>query len=200
MSPPSEGLNAKQQRFANVVLSGMASKAYRAAGYTASTDRAAEAGASRLLRNVKVAAYLTDRRASAAQHAGLSLAQVLTDVAKFANDEKVDGGSRVSAFRLLLEHIAQSTARSPLLVPETAGETTITGEGLGSSTPCSPARYHPQANEMLGALGTGCQIAHGATIAADLRGDLERSAAACPDRLPIQPKWFKRDLSVQVAR
>ena len=41
-------LNTRQQKFADLILDGMpASRAYRAAGYTASADRTAEASGSK---------------------------------------------------------------------------------------------------------------------------------------------------------
>src|SRR3954449_1639892 len=110
MVQPSEGLNPKQQWFGNLVLGGMAaSTAYRAAGYKATTNAAAEANGSRLIKTHRVAAYLTARRAAAAERSELSLASVLKDAAKLANDEKVDASSRVAAFKLVLEHLARST-------------------------------------------------------------------------------------------
>src|SRR3954447_21372250 len=125
MVQPSDGLNPKQQWFGNLVLGGMAaSTAYRAAGYKATTNAAAEANGSRLIKTNRVAAYLTARRAAAAERSELSLAGILKDLARLSNDEQIDGSARVSAFKLLLEHVARSTppVRSPLPVPETADE------------------------------------------------------------------------------
>src|SRR4051794_7895282 len=133
MTLPLEGLNAKQQRFADLVLGGMAaSKAYRAAGYKATNDDAAEANGSRLIKANRVAAYLTARRAAAAERSELSLASVLKDAAKLANDEKVDASSRVAAFKLVLEHLARSTppVSRPLPVPKAADEEDLARRGL----------------------------------------------------------------------
>jgi hypothetical protein len=133
MAPPSPGLNPKQQRSARLVLGGMpASRAYSAADYKATTDDAAETNGSRLIKTNRVAAYLTARRGAAAARSELSLASVLKGVARLANDEKVEGSSRVSAFKLLLEHVARSTppVRSPLPVPEAADEDDLNRRGL----------------------------------------------------------------------
>lgn len=57
------GLNIRQKKFADYVIeSGNASMAYHKAGYQAEGN-AAEVGASRLLRNVKVMEYINERNA-----------------------------------------------------------------------------------------------------------------------------------------
>lgn len=71
------GPNDRQRRFADLVLAGRpASRAYLDAGYQAASMAAAEASASRLLRNAKVAAYLAERRAGAARQTETDLARV----------------------------------------------------------------------------------------------------------------------------
>ena len=108
-------LTSKQQRFADLVLTGMpASRAYREAGYTATTDGAAEASASRLLGSAKVAAYLAARRARAATKAELTLAGVLGELAEFARDQGIEAVHRLAAYKFLADQLARTT---PIAVP-----------------------------------------------------------------------------------
>jgi hypothetical protein len=108
-------LTPKQQRFADLVLTGVpASRAYREAGYRASTDGTAEVEGSRLLRNPKVAAYLAARRTGAAAKAELTLAGVLGELADFARDSGVEAAHRLSAYKFLADQLARTT---PIAVP-----------------------------------------------------------------------------------
>ena len=84
----------------------------------------------------------------------------------------------------LLEHVALSTppVRSPLPVPEAADEDDYNRRGLAVIDAMLTGQITAaQANQMLGALGTGCQIAHGATLGHDIRQDLDPVVPA-PDR------------------
>ena len=205
MVQPSDGLNPKQQWFGNLVLGGMAaSTAYRAAGYKATTNAAAEANGSRLIKTNRVAAYLTAKRAAAAERSELSLASVLKDVVRLANDERVERSSRVAAFKLLLEHVARSTppASRPLPVPEAADEDDLDRRGLAIVDAMLAGQITPaQANEMAQVVTLGVNIAHGATLGADLcRYDAPPAVPLASDRPPTMPKWLKRDLPVHVAR
>ena len=82
----SRPLNPRQERFAQLVATGMpASRAYREAGYTA-TGNAAEAGASQLLRHPKVAAYVNEVRAAAKAKGEEAAYLTLEEKRKFLRD------------------------------------------------------------------------------------------------------------------
>lgn len=118
-------LTARQQRFADLALGGMpASRAYRDAGYSATTDRVAEAAGSRMLRNVRVAAYLAERRAAAADRAELTYAGFLREFADFARDKDVDQAHRLAAYKFVTEHLARAAPLASA-VAEATGEGTI---------------------------------------------------------------------------
>lgn len=115
-------LTSKQQRFADLVLGGMpASRAYREAGYTASTDGTAEVEGSKLLRNPKVAAYLTARRTGAAEKAELTLAGVLGELAEFARDQAVEDAHRLTAYKILADQLARTTPIAAPVIDRGAG-------------------------------------------------------------------------------
>lgn len=72
-----DGLTPRQQRFAELyAATGNGRQSYLQAGYKC-TDAAAEVGASRALRNAKVAAYVDKLRAEAAERAGISVQGVV---------------------------------------------------------------------------------------------------------------------------
>lgn len=118
-------LTTRQQRFADLILGGMpASRAYRDAGYSATTDRVAEAAGSRMLRNVRVAVYLAERRAASSVRAELTYASFLSEVAEFARDKTTEQVHRVAAYKLVTEHLARATPLASA-VAEATGEGTI---------------------------------------------------------------------------
>ncbi len=82
---PAGAVSEQQRRFCELLMISMpAGRAYERAGYVAKGD-AADAAASRLLGNAKVAAYLERLRAEAAEKAGMDrdgLVQYLVDVLK----------------------------------------------------------------------------------------------------------------------
>ena len=76
--------NAKHEAFARAILEGMTGRdAYRAAGYIVS-DAAADANASRLLKNAKVATRVSELKAAAARASTVTAARVLDELGKIA--------------------------------------------------------------------------------------------------------------------
>ena len=76
--------NNRHERFAHAVLDGQsATAAYRSAGYKCSSH-AAETAASRLLKNVEVAARIVELKAKAAEAVTLTAANVLSELRKLA--------------------------------------------------------------------------------------------------------------------
>src|SRR5262252_2509904 len=76
--------NNRPERFADAILDGQsATAAYRSAGYK-SDGHAAEACASKLLRNVDVAARIAELKAKAAEVVTLTAANVLSELRKLA--------------------------------------------------------------------------------------------------------------------
>jgi phage terminase small subunit len=117
--PTVRGLTDKQRRFADLVLGGMAaSRAYREAGYKAGTDRVGEAEASKLLRNPRVAAYLAERRAKAAERAEVTVADALAGLRKVAEDPASPAFAKVQALSRILDHLTKhAPLAEPLAVP-----------------------------------------------------------------------------------
>lgn len=114
-----DSLNARQQRFADLILEGWAAcRAYRAAGFRAGSDRTAEVEGSKLLRKPEVAAYLAERRAKAAEQAGVSAAEALAGLREIAGDKGQPGQVRVQAHRAILEGIRAGLAPTPFLLQE----------------------------------------------------------------------------------
>ena len=114
-----DSLNARQQRFADLILEGWAAcRAYGAAGFRAGSDRTAEVEGSKLLRKPEVAAYLAERRAKAAEQAGVSAAEALAGLREIAGDKGQPGQVRVQAHRAILEGIRAGLAPTPFLLQE----------------------------------------------------------------------------------
>jgi len=76
--------NAKHEAFARAIVEGKSGRAaYHAAGYTAK-GAAADANASRLLRNAKVSARIAELKGEAAQATIVTAARILEELAKLA--------------------------------------------------------------------------------------------------------------------
>lgn len=194
-------LTDRRRRFCDLVIGGMpASRAYRAAGYRAASDGVAETNAARLIKTDHVAAYLARHRAAAAEHAVVTLAGELAALQRFANDEEVDGASRLGAHRLLLDYLTKTTppVRTALQMPPTGEEGDFLRRslavfdgmlaGLISMDPC---------RELMAAAQAGMNIAHGATLGDDMRAErpagAQNAAPAAPagDGQVVRPKWLK---------
>jgi phage terminase small subunit len=88
---PNTGLTHKQQRFAQEYLSDFnATAAYRRAGYTGS-EASLAAASSKLLRNHKVQAYLSQLRSVTSKRAQVTLERTLEEISRvaFSNITKV---------------------------------------------------------------------------------------------------------------
>jgi phage terminase small subunit len=82
--------NAKHEAFARAIVEGKSGgAAYRAVGYKAK-DAAADANASRLLRNAKVSARIAELKGEAAQATIVTAARVLDELAKLAFANMLD--------------------------------------------------------------------------------------------------------------
>jgi phage terminase small subunit len=82
--------NAKHESFARAILEGMSGRdAYLSAGYSAQ-PAAADAAASRLLKNVKVSARVAELKAAAARASTVTAARVLDELAKLAFANMLD--------------------------------------------------------------------------------------------------------------
>src|SRR5258706_14370831 len=82
--------NAKHEAFARAIVEGKSGRAaYHAAGYSAQGD-VADAAASRLLGNVKVAARIAELKGEAAQAAIVTAARILEELAKLAFANMLD--------------------------------------------------------------------------------------------------------------
>jgi phage terminase small subunit len=101
-------LNPRQQQFVAGYLARLpASEAYRRAGYTCRSQQAAEAAASRLLRNVKVAEAIEAGRQRAERAADVKAADVIRGLYAEANNtgEGSSHSARVSAWVALGKHL-----------------------------------------------------------------------------------------------
>lgn len=107
MSTP-HPLNPRQLVFVQHYLSGMPAKdAYVSAGFAPRSDAAAEAAASRLLRNGKVAAAVAAARVRGAEIAAVSQADVLTGLmaeARYTGDG-ASHAARVQAWATIGKHL-----------------------------------------------------------------------------------------------
>lgn len=114
-----DGLNARQQRFADLILEGRAGwRAYREAGYTARTDHAAGANAARLIASDRMARYLAQRRAAATERAEITVAETLHGLPEIAEDPRQPGMARVAAYKALLDAIKAGLVPLRLELPE----------------------------------------------------------------------------------
>jgi hypothetical protein len=191
-------LTSKQQRFADLVLGGMpASRAYREAGYTASTDGAAEASASHLLGSAKIAAYLAARLAGVAAKAELTLAGMLGELAEFARDEGIDAPHRLAAYKFLIDQLARTT---PIAVPVTDRGSCMNDErafGLALRT-LEPALEGKlpiaQAVELMNGAKPAFEAVAGFALLKEMRGRDERAEPKRTGPLPVghpaRPKWL----------
>jgi hypothetical protein len=89
-----------------------------------------------------------------------------------------------------------------LPVPEAADEDDLDRRGLAIVDAMLAGQITTaQASEMEQVVTLGVNIAHGATLGADLcRYDAPPAAPPASDRPPMMPNWLKRDLPVHVAR
>lgn len=77
--------NAKHEAFARAIVEGSSGRdAYRGAGYKPNSDAVADAAASRLLRDVKVAARVSGLKAAAAEASTVKAEDVIAELAKIA--------------------------------------------------------------------------------------------------------------------
>lgn len=191
-------LTPKQQRFADLVLGGVpASRAYREAGYRASTDGTAEVEGSRLLRNPKVAAYLASRRAGAAVKAELTLAGVLGELAEFARDQSIEAPHRLAAYKFLADQLARTT---PIAVPVIDRSTGINEErafGLALRTLEAVLEGRlaiAQAVELMNGAKPAFEAVAGFALLKEMRGPDERAEPKRTGPLPVghpaRPKWL----------
>jgi phage terminase small subunit len=104
-------LNARQERFVHAYLADPnATRAAQAAGYSA---KVAHITGHKLLRNAKVAAYVDEAQAKAAEAAGVSAEDVLrglVDEAKYRGDGS-SHAARVSAWTALAKHFGMFTEK-----------------------------------------------------------------------------------------
>ena len=117
-----KGLSDKQKRFvAEYLIDLNGAAAYRRAGYAPKTDAAAEAAASRLLRNVKVAEAIKVAQAERSKRTEVTQDYVLTRLKREAefDGEGSSHSARVSALKLLGDHLG-------LFKQEDAGDKTPT--------------------------------------------------------------------------
>ena len=127
-------LNERQRRFADLVLAGRpASRAYREAGYKASTNQAAEANASQLMKTRKVAAYLRERRAEAIERTTVSVAASLDALRQIGDDKGQPGQVRVQAHKAILEAIKDGLAPVPFVLQEAEPLTPVRVAALAGS-------------------------------------------------------------------
>jgi phage terminase small subunit len=76
-------VSAKHEAFARAIVEGKAGRdAYRAAGYKAPSDRAADASASRLLTIANISARIDELKQAAADHTVATARQVLQELTK----------------------------------------------------------------------------------------------------------------------
>ena len=196
----SSKLTDRQRRFADLVLEGMpASRAYRAAGYKAATDGVAETNSSRLIKADQVAAYFAVRRAAAAERSELSLASIMQDLSRFANDKAVDAGSRLGAYKTLLDHVARITPAACVAgeKPQTVRESDFALQAFEVTQAMARGQIAPvQAGELLKVIAAGAEVAHADTVAAEVRGSLSSPPSPAPQHViegsnVVRPKWFK---------
>ena len=191
-------LTPKQQRFADLLLGGMpASRAYRGAGYRASTDGTAEVEGSRLLRNPKVAAYLGARRTGAAAKAELTLAGVLGELAEFARDQAIEAVHRLAAYKFLADQLARTT---PIAVPVAERGTGMIDErafGLALRTLEAVLEGRlaiAQAVELMSGAKPAFEAVAAFALLKELRGPDERAESRRTGPLPVghpaRPKWL----------
>jgi hypothetical protein len=191
-------LTTKQQRFADLVLGGMpASRAYREAGYTASTDGAAEASASRLLRSAKVQAYLAARRAGAAAKAELTFAGVLGELAEFARDKGVEAQHRFAAYKFLADQLARTTPIAVPVVDRGMGTNDERAFGLALRTLEAVLEGRlaiAQAVELMNGAKPAFEAVAGFALLKEMRGPDERAehkrTGPLPMGHPARPKWL----------
>jgi hypothetical protein len=192
-------LTPKQQRFADLVLGGMpASRAYREAGYRASTDGTAEVEGSRLLRNPKVAAYLAARRAGAAAKAELTLAGVLSELAEFARDQGIDDAHRLAAYKFLADQLARTTPIAKPVGDRGTGTSEERAFGLALRTLEAVLEGKlaiAQAVELMNGARPAFQAVTDLVVLKELRGSDERVEPTRRDPLPLdhpaRPKWLQ---------
>ena len=191
-------LTHKRQRFADLVLGGMpASRAYREAGYRASTDGTAEVEGSRLLRNPKVAAYLTARRDGAAAKAELTLAGVMGELAEFARDQSVEAPHRLAAYKFLADQLARTT---PIAVPVVDRGTGMNDErafalALRTLEAVLEGRLAiAQAVELMNGAKPAFEAVAGFALLKELRGPGQPAESKRTGPLPVghpaRPKWL----------
>lgn len=119
--------NARHERFAQEVAKGAASRdAYRTAGYDPKDDAVTDAAASRLLRDVKVAARIAEIQERAAVRVEVTLAGITEDLARIAGKaESLGESSGLSVARAAKMDIAKLHG---LVVDKTKADVTINHE------------------------------------------------------------------------
>ena len=134
-------LNPRQLRFVDGYLAGgPASAAYRAAGYSCRTDRAAEAKASALLRHPGVAAAVEAGRQAAAASAGVNAGRVVRGLLAEAEDrsEGSSHSARVAAWTTLARHLGMLRDRQEVSGPDREPVKLVIIEELVAGPPDAP--------------------------------------------------------------
>lgn len=107
------------QRFADLILRGKAgSEAYREAGFKAKTKRAQETGASRMLRNAEVAAYITAVQALSAMGAVMDRQEAMEFLTRNVRTPVGDVDERSDlAQEVIRDEIGEETIRTKIKMP-----------------------------------------------------------------------------------
>lgn len=117
-----DSLKPRQQRFVELYVSGVpAGRAYEQAGY-ASRGGAADAEASRMVRNPKVAAVIQREREQARKVTLLTRDSKLAILAEIAFSVTAQGRDRIAAIRLHNEMTGEAGAP---VTPEASGESQL---------------------------------------------------------------------------
>ena len=112
--------NERHERFCHEILSdpeGKAGRAYERAGFKA-TGAAADVGASRLLKNPKVAARLEELKADRSERTEITLDVVIKGLHDEATNPNNPAGPRVTAWGLLGKHVGAFEADNKQKTPD----------------------------------------------------------------------------------
>jgi phage terminase small subunit len=111
--------NDRHERFCHEILSdpeGKAGRAYERSGYKA-RGAAADAAASRLLKDAKVAARLTELKDERSERTGVTLDEVVRGLYDEATSAKNPGSTRVQAWAWLGKHVGAFEADNAQKAP-----------------------------------------------------------------------------------
>lgn len=167
-SDAARSLNDRQIRFANHVLEGVpASRAYLLAGYQAN-ERAAEANASRLLRNDKVAAFLNERRKAAIERASFGF----SDLTRFLIDIMMTPAGQLDERSRLVQRFRRNKHGLSIEMPNKLQAAVLYAKLMGFDREKAAAPL--QANEV----DLEEMLVSSPALASELRATLERAEAA----------------------